>query len=212
VLLENVSGHVSMGLFDVLSDLERLGFQTAWGLYRAEQVGAPHRRERVFILGLADCHGGGLKERGELHSEPEENRASLRNNPGRCHATLADSANNDGRFRVGKEETAARENQQRRRGSAIDSPGLADADNPGRIEQRGTIAAPEAHETFERHGWPARPGEAQFPYEPPRTLEPGLGRGSHGIPDRVDRLRALGNAVVPQQAEMAFLDLWDQLV
>ena len=41
-------------------------------------------------------------------------------------------------------------------------------------------------------GWPARPGAAQYPYEPPRTV--------HKIPNRAKRLRALGNAVCVLQA------------
>lgn len=45
-------------------------------------------------------------------------------------------------------------------------------------------------------GWPARPGEPQFPYEHPRTVT--------GMKNRAKRLKALGNAVVPQQAEPIF--------
>ena len=45
-------------------------------------------------------------------------------------------------------------------------------------------------------GWPARPGEAQFPFEHPRTVV--------GMPNRAKRLKALGNSVVPQQAEPIF--------
>src|SRR5690606_9608656 len=47
---ENVEGHVSLGLRDVLADLEELGYTTAWGLFSAAEVGAPHQRKRVFIL------------------------------------------------------------------------------------------------------------------------------------------------------------------
>lgn len=50
VFFENVEGHVSMGLREVCGDLEGLGYQCAWGLFSAEECGAPHRRKRVFIL------------------------------------------------------------------------------------------------------------------------------------------------------------------
>ena len=61
VWAENVEGHISLGLPTVLSDLEEDGFQTAWGIFSAEEVGAPHRRKRVFILGhsasIRSCGG-----------------------------------------------------------------------------------------------------------------------------------------------------------
>ena len=47
---ENVQGHATMGLWRVLSDLEEEGYRCAWGIFSAEEVGAPHQRKRVFIL------------------------------------------------------------------------------------------------------------------------------------------------------------------
>jgi site-specific DNA-cytosine methylase len=52
VYFENVEGHLSLGLRDVLTDLRKLGYQVEVGLFSAAEVGAPHRRNRVFILGL----------------------------------------------------------------------------------------------------------------------------------------------------------------
>ena len=53
---ENVRGHTTMGLWRVLSDLEEDGYRTEWGLYSAEETGAPHQRIRCFIL----AYRGGL--------------------------------------------------------------------------------------------------------------------------------------------------------
>jgi len=47
---ENVEGHITLGLSTVISDLEEDGYRTTWGIFSAEEVGAPHRRKRVFIL------------------------------------------------------------------------------------------------------------------------------------------------------------------
>ena len=48
--LENVRGHVSKGLDTVIGDLSSMGYVGAWGCLRASDIGAAHRRERVFIL------------------------------------------------------------------------------------------------------------------------------------------------------------------
>ena len=47
---ENVEGHISLGLREVIGELEGIGYQTAWGIFSASEVGAPHQRKRVFIL------------------------------------------------------------------------------------------------------------------------------------------------------------------
>lgn len=48
--LENVAGHVTLGLSTVISDLEEAGYDCAWGIFSAEECGAPQQRKRVFIL------------------------------------------------------------------------------------------------------------------------------------------------------------------
>lgn len=174
VFFENVAGHVSLGLRDVLGDLERLGFRCAFGMYSAAEVGAPHRRDRVFILGLADSDVSGLKGDGESDGQPEEAGRSFRDDVGGRGPNVADPERERGRGGISLWEDAA---------DAGESSG---------------------------HPWPARPGEQPHGWEPARTV-PSVRGSSDGIPNRVDRLRALGNAVVPQQAEHAFVRLWSLL-
>lgn len=50
VILENVRGHFKLGFREVLGDLASIGYDVRWTLIRASDVGAPHRRERLFIL------------------------------------------------------------------------------------------------------------------------------------------------------------------
>ena len=47
---ENVEGHISLGLREVVGELEQIGYTTAWGIFSASEVEAPHQRKRVFIL------------------------------------------------------------------------------------------------------------------------------------------------------------------
>ena len=55
---ENVEGHISLGLSDVIEDLAGMGYRTTWGLFSAAEVGAPHQRKRVFILAISSSLGG----------------------------------------------------------------------------------------------------------------------------------------------------------
>jgi len=53
VFLENVAGLVRGGLEHVLRDLAESGFAAEWDSFSAAEVGAPHLRERLFILAHA---------------------------------------------------------------------------------------------------------------------------------------------------------------
>ncbi len=70
VVLENVRGHLSLGFADVLADLAGLGFDAEWCCFRSSDVGAPHRRERLYVVAMsADADGirsdraGGSRDR-----------------------------------------------------------------------------------------------------------------------------------------------------
>lgn len=51
---ENVGNHLRIGFRDVKSELEKLHYRVEAGLFSAEQMGAPHKRERLFIFGFYD--------------------------------------------------------------------------------------------------------------------------------------------------------------
>jgi len=55
---ENVEGHISLGLSDVIQDLAGMGYRTTWGIFSAEECGAPHIRKRIWILAYADGERG----------------------------------------------------------------------------------------------------------------------------------------------------------
>ena len=56
VVLENVAGHLTLGFDEVLADLAALGFDAEWGVVSASDAGAPHRRQRLFVV-AADAGG-----------------------------------------------------------------------------------------------------------------------------------------------------------
>ena len=112
VLLENVTGLLKRGFGDVLRDLAGIGYDAEWDCIPAAAFGAPHLRERVFVV------------------------------------------------------------------SYPTSTGLQGQESAGRVWRRGLLA--------ECYRWSA---------------EPGVRRVGDGVPEKVDRLKALGNSVVPQVVE-----------
>jgi DNA (cytosine-5)-methyltransferase 1 len=78
VILENVRGHLTLGFKEVLADLTKIGYDAKWSIVRASDVGAPHRRERLFVLAQpADTNGErsvireSTKERNQRESQFE---------------------------------------------------------------------------------------------------------------------------------------------
>jgi DNA (cytosine-5)-methyltransferase 1 len=154
-IMENVGALTRRGLDRVLGSLAEIGYDAEWSDIRASDVGAPHRRERIWIVAYPEERGvrAGLREGGE-----------------------------------GGE----------RRGRSGDGGGeVPDADRAG-LER--WIECREC--SGERLAWSN--GE---PYTGDWQSGAGIRRVSHGIPSRVDRLRCLGNAIVPQIAEMIFRQL-----
>ena len=184
VFFENVEGHISLGLNEVVSDLEERGYDTTWGIFSAVEVGAPHQRKRVYIMGDAQGAGSwtGLRE-----ADAKQNRArpASASGPGGAGA-VADAK----RPRL---EGYAGD------GTGGDEPGRLDAQADGPVGASGVpgSAVPDAGRGGGEGTW----GDQCFwPFTPGWCPEPDVGRVVDGCPDRVDRIRLLGNGVVPQTA------------
>jgi len=282
---ENVEGHISLGLREVIDDLEGLGYTVAWGIFSAAEVGAPHQRKRVYILAYASGAGRQQVTRGSHGDEAaHEGRASIQSHiaagdgEGRGAGAMANSnsagqqpsewqpRSPEARHNAGRgSKTVANTNNQRQRGRAETAgwqagPGfegsaatdVADAASAGpssgqranfhkNAEKSAAEIQPEPQrfgadvanaggEGLERHtrhgveggqqGWqytqPDRPVSQSDLQQRPEPVswatEPNVGRVVNGAPFRVDRLRLLGNGVVPDTAAKAWIVLNNQLL
>lgn len=196
---ENVEGHVSLGLRDVLCDLEELGYEATWGIFSAAEVGAPHQRKRVFIMahrndaGSQGWHGRLLPEcAGELPAWPSR--------PSELQYDWEPA-------RVVADGQCLRELQPQ---------GVLEHER-GWVDYGGESLA--YAERAER--WPEAlaGGNGVRPQDPDRNgecggrqTEPPMGRVPYGRSYRVDELRLLGNGVVPATAERAFRTLYKRLI
>lgn len=127
VVVENVSALLVRGMDRVLGDLASCGYDAEWDCFPAACIGAPHVRDRVFLLARDRWSQDTPNSHGQGERQPSWMLADIRRWIG------------------------------------------------------------DYRETIGRQQW---------------GVEPGMVRVAHGVPRRVDRIRGLGNAVVPQIAEL----------
>jgi DNA (cytosine-5)-methyltransferase 1 len=202
-LIENVPALLKRGLDRVLSDLADIGYDAEWQIVGADDVGAPHKRKRIWIVAYtqhsADRTNGG--QEGEKKSvqgiNREEGRSGLSGRTG-CNATdVADTKVSGKRTRLREGEST--EKRGRRYGNIGGEDAVADTgsgrlqggENTGNNQGDGAESNDEQSQRLHRSNRSS--GEGQVGWLP----EPDVGRVAHGIPSRVDRLKGLGNAVVP---------------
>ena len=122
-ILENVRGHLTLGLTEVLGEIASSGFNAEWSTFRASQVGAPHRRERIFIV-ATNSDGAGRSERGRSIA------VSKKHSSAECSGDVASNTDGDGHGQqllpagmVGLEGEAESEAQQRERAREVSDAG-----------------------------------------------------------------------------------------
>ena len=209
VICENVSGHIKLGLDEVLSTLEAEGY-TCWPfVIPACSVDAPHKRDRVWIVANAHSSADGRASR---EDERADGQVSKRDNGGvvdqPSEVCAADVGNpkHDGSLAApfrGKPEEAGRgspEGQEQTQQSA----------RAGGREDNGNVANPNSEQPKRGTEEPLpRVGNLSQQSERSRTdfrdgwpIEPDVGRVVNGLPNRAHRIKALGNSVVPQIPEV----------
>ncbi len=212
VFLENVPGHLSLGFEKVAGDLQAMDYEIAAGLFTAEEVGANHKRERLFILALAESDQPTVGSECQ-QSDDQKGQARVLDNP---NETLADSAN-DYRWRgVGGEKEGIGPEELGRRRFAGSGEDVADAPDIGlQIRTGNGQDLQQVLTSIERSRvplFPPGPGLREVWRETlaiDPSLEPAICRLVDGMASH--RLRLLGNGVVPLQAAYAFISLWSAL-
>lgn len=215
--MENSPMLTSRGLGTVLGDLAEAGYDAEWMVLGAADVGAPHRRERIWILArdsstLPDPDLSGSRRGCSFpptappsfpdsdrlqRAEREHDRPAL---SARGSADELDTRRNmaDSR-RVGRDEGSLLiEGGRERALMAFNRRGertrnISNSNLSGRQKQRLAESTSEKLATLERGSW--------------WKAEPDVGRVADGVAARVDRLKALGNGQVPLVAATAFLTL-----
>jgi len=205
VVVENVAMLARRGLVRVLGDLASLGYDAEWFTIRASDVGAPHRRERLFII----AHDTNDRQCG-AEREVQERKNAEHN--GGCNAD-ADSNNprsglwgNEQLQEGAGDEKRATSQDDEERGGRLARP-VEDADAPDlHGAQRGERL--EQPHRFVEFAWCENIRSVAELFNRPDIPQP-LVRGTHdGVPRGLDgfirkeRTKALGNAVVPQVAQV----------
>lgn len=159
----------------VLDDLTALGYRVGWGIWGACDVGAPHKRDRVFICGNFSDSSVERQYSNEIQRE---------------------------QFEKGRDEKDAWRVQE----SGLQSERICSCvpDASSKWENEWWNWKLSATETIKTERSNNRGRTKKYVGGEWWKTEPDVGRVAHGVSARVDRLKCLGNAVVPQQAYPIF--------
>jgi DNA (cytosine-5)-methyltransferase 1 len=167
VIIENVSALRSRGLDQVLRSLSEIGYDAEWHCLPASSVGAPHQRDRIWIISYPHRDDGGSWD----CSEPPDRQAWVES---RCSSK-----------------------------GLLESHTTQEMAYPHNTGSQGRVSWRTGTERETELGYLGRCRTVDGqPIEDFWSTEPNVGRVAHGVSNRVDRLKQLGNAVVPQIPEL----------
>jgi len=178
-IIENVSALRSKGLTLVLQNLCEIGYCAEWHCIPASAIGAPHQRDRIWIIANRDTDHKPQRKVEEVQGRQDSKPCGI------CEEV----ANPLQQYETQRGEREITESQGG--GGGIEQ-GRSEGDAERQRSLRGTGGDPC--------------DELRVINKTPRAdfwaVEPNVGRVAHGVPHRVDRLKQLGNSVVPQIPEL----------
>jgi len=182
--IENSPMLTTRGLERVLADLAKMGFDARWGVLGANDVGAPHKRERIWILAYPQ-HGGHCNSVKRVDDKEIGIQKKTRKKwGGRGLPVRAGGMERDGksdRLYDGRETFSNTNNK-----------GLQ-----GRKNSRGNEENWAQSNDKQSAGCSRKSGRGW-------EIEPDVGRVANGVAARMDRIKALGNGQVSQVAAFAW--------
>jgi DNA (cytosine-5)-methyltransferase 1 len=211
--VENSPMLTSRGLGRVLGDLASMGYDARWGVLGAVDAGAPHKRDRIWIVAHSDLHEhrtNGRKE-GEQGVIPSEHR------PERCSRGIGGTG--------GDSEILADANAQRcswgglsasERKPLLHAAGSRGSDETSTARNGREADKDLAHANCAQCEGVRRASRSDFEHadahassawwrqDPAEVSKSDVGRMAHGVAARVDRLKAIGNGQVPSVAALAW--------
>ena len=185
---------VVRGLDRVLGDLATLGYDARWGVVGAIDAGAPHKRDRIWIVAHAKSTRTRKHNRRIWAGIEGTNRREKSETLQMAHTTQLHGNGGDDHAGIGVGGESIPESGNDGRAQAV-----ADAGSErGQLSSRRRLAAI-------KEPWSdcAQGGAGSITREWWAT-EPDLGRVAHGVAARVDRLRCIGNGQVPAVARLAW--------
>jgi len=197
VLAENVAGIINMALDEVLLDLEAQDYATGTVILPACSQNALHRRDRVWIIArnVGNSDSSGMERTRSEQQTARSSRAGEDVAHSKCQSVRDKGSGQDA------SETSSLQGELRERQRIWSDPSECSTDVAHSEIERTQGLRPSGVEESHPHAGQEVPlcsyeriGSSYW------ETEPAVGRVADGIPNRVDRLRGLGNAIVPQVA------------